>query len=194
LQWLAKALMRHSTLLVSLAAPEPSETAAIVEYWGRGGRRTDIRPIIESIAGTDRKIDISHLLPTLARQHLYRYPRVSLADLDKPILANCFWTALNFFNQIPDDRFLDVDYALERLRSEYVVVHNDLQLGDIVAFLDDEYEVFHVAVYLVDGLVFGKNGLSSLAPWSILPIDHLKGHYIEHSANWRLSFHRRRDL
>lgn len=36
-------------------------------------------------------------LPALARNHLYRYPKLTAADLDKPLLANCLWSALNFF-------------------------------------------------------------------------------------------------
>jgi hypothetical protein len=194
LQRLVKALLRHSTVLAKLSIPEESELPAIVEYWGRGGRRTDIRPLLESIAQNDAQIDISHLLPPLAREHLYRYPKITGADLDRPALNNCFWTALNFFNVEPDDRYLDLDFALTRLRSAYYVVHNDLQLGDVIAFLDDQFDVFHVAVYVADGLVFSKNGFSSLAPWTILPVEHLKGHYFQYAENWRLVFYRRKDL
>lgn len=193
-QRLVKGLLRHSTVLLKLSVPDESEVTNLVEYWGRGGRRIDIRPLIESLAGTGERMDVSHLLPPLAREHLYRYPKVTAADLDRPALNNCFWTALNFFNPEPDDRHLDLDFALTRLKSDYYVVHNNLQLGDIVAFLDDKYDVFHVAVYLADGFVFSKNGLSSLAPWTIVPLDHLKGHYFQFAQNWRLTFHRRKDL
>jgi hypothetical protein len=194
LQRLVKGLLRHSTVLLKLSVDDESQVPAVVEYWGRGGRRIDIQPLIESLAGTGERIDVSHLLPPLAREHLYRYPKVTAADLDRPALNNCFWTALNFFNAEPDDRHLDLDFAITRLKSDYFVVHNNLQLGDIVAFLDDRYDVFHVAVYLADGFVFSKNGLSSLAPWTILPLDHLKGHYFQFARDWRLTFHRRKDL
>jgi hypothetical protein len=196
LQRLAKALYRQATLLVTLRIEDPRDVPAIAEYWGRGGRRTDVRPLLESIAGGDssRSIDISHLLPTLAREHLYRYPRVSIADYEKPLLANCLWTALNFFNPQPDDRLLDVQVALEHLKRDYYIVHDEHQLGDVVAFTDRAGHLFHAAVYLADGLVFGKNGATPMAPWSILPLERIKGHYVEDSDNWQVTFHRRHDL
>lgn len=97
---LRKALMRSSTLLVRLAVEVPAEVNALSQYWGAHGRRLDIRPLLESVAGAapDRSIDVIHLLPALARNHLYRYPKLTAADLDKPLLANCLWSALNFFD------------------------------------------------------------------------------------------------
>jgi hypothetical protein len=196
LQRLAKALHRQGTLMVTLSIDDPSDVPAIAEYWGRGGRRTDIRPLLESIAEGrgSRSIDISHLLPTLPREHLYRYPRVTVADHEKPLLANCLWTALNFFAPAPDDRLLDVQTALERLKRDYYIVHDGQQLGDVVAFSDRGGNLFHVAVYLANGLIFGKNGTTPMAPWSILPIERIKGHYVEDSEDWQVTFHRRNDL
>jgi hypothetical protein len=130
----------------------------------------------------------------MPRRLLYRYPKVSLEDLEKPQLANCFWTALNFFNTTPDDRMLDPAYALERLHQDYYLVQDGLQLGDIVALSDRNLNIFHVAVYLADDLVFTKNGFFSLAPWTILPMDRLKGHYAEHRDNWRVTYYRRKDF
>lgn len=196
LQRLTKALYRQATLLVTLRIDNPSDVSAIAEYWGRGGRRTDIRPLLESIAevGSRRSIDISHLLPTFAREHLYRYPRVTVADNEKPLLANCLWTALNFFSLKPDDRLLDVHVAVDELKREYHLVYDGYQLGDVVAFADRTGNLFHAAVYVADGLVFGKNGTTPMAPWSILPIERIKGHYIEDSDGWQVTFHRRNDL
>jgi hypothetical protein len=196
LQRLAKRLLRESTMLVRLKLDDSSQVDAAVEYWGRGGRRTDIRPLLESIvaSGQDRTIDISHLLPGLAREYLYRYPRVMLADLDKPSLVNCFWTALNFFNAVPDDRYLDPKVAVDRLKRDYFIVHDQYQLGDIAAFVDPAGAIFHAAVYLADGLVFGKNGTSHLSPWTIVPIDRLKWYYVEHADHWQVVFYRRKDF
>jgi hypothetical protein len=197
LQRLAKRLLRQSTALVKLKLDDRSDIAAISDYWGRGGRRTDIRPLLESIAGTpgaDHEIDIAHLLPPLPRQHLYRYPRLSVADFEKPLLANCLWTALNFFNDTPDDRVLDVQVAMRRLKDDYYLIQDGFQLGDILVFTDDDGNLFHVAVYLADNLVFGKNGSSYLAPWTILPMERLKGHYIENREHWHMTVHRRKDL
>ena len=195
LQRLAKRLFREATMMVRLRL-EPAQLDAAVEYWGRGGRRTDIRPLLESIVTgeQDHSIDIGHLLPTLARNHLYRYPQVTLGDLDKPGFVNCFWTALNFFSAEPDDRYLDSNYAIERLKRDYFIVHDQFQLGDVAAFVDPEGGIYHAAVYLADGLVFGKNGTSPLSPWTIVPIDRLKGYYPEHADHWEVVFYRRKNL
>lgn len=195
-QRIAKTLLRDSTMIVTLALPDSSDIGQLAEYWGRGGRRTDIRPLLESVAhsGPGAAIDIVHLLPTFARNHLYRYPKVSTADLDKPLLANCLWSALNFFRQAPDDRFLDVQTALDSLRRDYVVVESDFQLGDVIAFLDDDGVVFHAAVYIADGLAFTKNGMSSVAPWIITPIERLKAFYRARAASPRLIYHRLNEL
>jgi hypothetical protein len=42
--------------------------------------------------------------------------------------------------------------------------------------------------------VFGKNGSTPLDPWSILPIERLKGHYSQYAGEWHVSYHRRKDF
>jgi hypothetical protein len=196
LQLLVKRLLSQATAMVRLRVEPGARVDDLVEYWGRGGRKTDIRPLLESIgSGPEaRTVDISHLLPELPRRLLYRYPKVTLADLAKPQLANCFWTALNFFASEPDDRLLDPATAMEHLRREYYLVQDELQLGDIVAFSDRNLKMFHVAVYVADDLVFTKNGYFSLAPWTILPMERLKGHFAEHRDDWRVTYYRRSDF
>jgi hypothetical protein len=196
LRHLAKALLRQTTLRVRLSIPQLSDVPALADYWGRGGRRTDIRPLLESIvgAGADRSLDIVHLLPSFARERLYRYPRLTAQDLDRSTLANCLWTALNFFSDRPDDRYLDIDFAAERLKQDYYVIDNSFEFGDVVAMLDETGTLFHAAVYLADNLVFTKNGMSRVAPWVILPIDVVKDFYRPRCANPRLIYHRRKDF
>jgi hypothetical protein len=203
LQRLAKRLLRHATVLAYLRVPSETDDLALdalAEYWGRGGRRTDLRPLLESLRneppvnGLRRAIDISHLLPTLVRQHLYRYPRPSVADLERPLLANCLWTVLNFFNAEPDDRYLDPAVSMAALKSDYYLVQDNFQLGDVVAFSDRSGNLVHVAVYLASDLLFSKNGTAPLSPWSILPLDRFKGHYVEYSDDWQITYHRRKDM
>ena len=196
LQRLHKRLLRMQTFVVSVRVDEPADIDRIVEYWGRGGRRTDIRPVLESLAeGGAASIDISHLLPTLARTFLYRYPRVTLGDLSKPLLANCLWTSLNFFSPEPDDRYLDLDTAIAALETDYYFIQDNYQLGDIVVLSDSSGTIFHAAVYLAADLIFGKNGSTPLAPWSIMTIEDLEGYYApERERGWRVSFLRRKDL
>ena len=196
LRRLAKALLRQPTMLVRLAVAQSSQITDLAQYWGRGGRSTDVRPLLESVAGAGiaGEIDIVHLLPAFARNRLYRYPKLTTADLIKPALANCLWTSLNFFVQEPDDKFLDVNVALSTLRRDYYIVESNYQLGDIIALLDAEGDLFHVVVSLADDLVFTKNGTSPLAPWTIMPLQRVKDYYRNQSDNPRLIYHRRNDL
>lgn len=195
LQHLIKRLLAQATVQVTLDVDDPSQVDSLAEYWGRGGRKVDIRPVLESAAANsfNHSVDITYLLPDLARRLLYRYQKISLAELEKSQLDNCFWTALNFFNDEPDDRLLDPKVALERLQQDYYLVHDELQLGDIVALSDQKLNIFHVAVYLAEDLVFTKNGYFSLAPWTIVPMDRLKGHFAEHRDDWRVTYYRRKD-
>jgi hypothetical protein len=196
LRRLAKTLVRQSALLVELTVTDASDVTPLAEYWGRGGRRIDVRPLLESVASpeTPRSIDVTHLLPAFARNHLYRYPRVRTADLERPLLANCLWSALNFFSDAPDDRFLNVDVALGTLKHDYYVVEQGFQLGDIIAFVDKDENLFHVAVHLADKLVFSKNGMSQLSPWTIMTVDDVTSFYQSRSASTRLIYHRRKDF
>lgn len=192
MQRLAKTLLRNATVIVDLAVNDPSEVSDLANYWGIGGRRTDIRPLLESIAaqGPASHIDIVHLLPVFARNHLYRYPKITTEDLNRPLLANCLWSSLNFFRDRPDDRFLDVDVALATLRNDYYIVEYGYQLGDVVALVDEEGDLFHVAVYLADGLVFTKNGTSPVSPWTIMNLPDVMAYYRTHTASPRLIYHR----
>jgi hypothetical protein len=193
LRRLAKTLLRQSTMIVRLTVRDSSEVTGLAEYWGRGGRRTDLRPLLESVAAGDgpgHSIDIVHLLPAFARNHLYRYPKLTAGDLNRSLLSNCLWSALNFFAVEPEDRFLELNVALETLKRDYFIVESGFQLGDIVAFLDEDGDLFHVAVYLADDLVFSKNGTSPVSPWVIMPIDRLKDFYRSRSSSPRLIYHR----
>jgi hypothetical protein len=193
---LAKTLVRQSALLVELTVDRVEDVPALAEYWGRGGRRIDVRPLLESVAASDatHSIDIAHLLPTFARNNLYRYPKVRTADLEQPLLANCLWSALNFFATAPDDRLLNLETSIQTLKNDYYVVEHGYQLGDVIAFIDKDDNLFHVATFLADQLVFTKNGTSQLSPWTITTLDDLKAFYQPRSASPRLVFHRRKDF
>ena len=193
---LGKALFQQSTVIVNLSVDRTANLDELVEYWGRGGRRTEIRPLLESIAGggPERAIDVTHLLPPFAQNHLYSYPQLTAGDLDKPAVVNCLWTALNFFRETPDNRFLDASVALNTLKEDYFVIESDFELGDIVAFLDEEGNIFHAVVYIADNLVFSKNGISAMAPWTIMSLEDVKDYYRWRCEIPRLIAHRRKDL
>ena len=196
LRKLSKTLFRQPTMIAHFSVGSSTDLDALVEYWGRGGRDIKIRPLIESVAGggTGETIDVIHLLPKFAQEHLYRYPTFSDADLNKPALVNCLWTSLNFFRQNPDDRFLDAAVALKTLQENYFIIETDFKLGDILAFVDREGKIFHAAVYIADDIIFSKNGISSMAPWTLMTIDEVEQYYGWRSKDTRVIVHRRKDL
>ena len=133
-------------------------------------------------------------MPPFVQKHLYTYPKLSAADLDRPSVVNCLWTSLNFFRQEPDNRFLDGATALQTLKEDYFVVEADFELGDIVAFLDENGDIFHSAVYIADNLLFSKNGTSAMAPWTLMSLEDIKSYYQRRSENPRILFHRHKDF
>jgi hypothetical protein len=173
---LTKVLFRESTLLVYLRLPEGSDLDRIADYWGTGGRRLDIRPLLESL-DPDKPIDISLLLPVFARRRVYTYRPVTLGDFAKSQQVNCFWVAMNFFNDPPDDRFINPNTVFETIKRDYYLVHDNLQLGDLVLFADDRDNFYHAAVYIADDIVFTKNGDSILSPFILVPLDRIEGYY-----------------
>jgi len=196
LRRLSKTLFRQPTVIARLSVEPDADLNALVDYWGRGGRDIKIRPLIESVAagGDEESIDVIHLLPPFAQEHLYSYPTFTSADLDKPSLVNCLWTSLNFFLPEPDDRFLEAAAAFKTLREDYFMIETDFKLGDVVSFLDEKGNIFHSAVYIADDLVFSKNGISSMAPWTLMSIDEVKSYYHVQSENPRVIVHRKKGL
>jgi hypothetical protein len=188
---LAKVLNRRPTYILRLMVG-PRDVEPLADYWGIGGRRTDMRALLESMSTLrpEQRLDIIHLLPSLARDRMYRFARVTGADYERPVIANCLWTALNFFNQVPDDKFLDVNYALETLKRDYYIVQNNFRLGDIVGFVAENDSLFHAAVYLADDFVFTKNGTNPMAPWAIMRLDEVREVYRGRSDKATLIFHR----
>ncbi len=156
-------LLRSPTFLVRLKVGAQDDVGGLVRYWDRRGSAEDLRPLLLALARQPAgdAINIAYLLPPFARQRLYRFPRLSDASADK---MDCFWTALNFFNSTPDDRFHDPDFVLKTLATDYRPVQ-DLQFGDLVVLLNGKAIPLHAAVHLADDLVFTKNGITPSAPW-----------------------------
>ncbi len=118
---------------------------------------------------------VTYLLPGFARRRVFTYPSVS----EEPNAANrdCHWTALNFFNEEPDDRLGNREYAAKVIASDYYVIYNDYQFGDLVLFMTAPGEVIHSAVYLADGVLFTKNGSRPSNPWMLVRLEDMKDFY-----------------
>ncbi|MDP6633554.1 MAG: hypothetical protein QGG42_01480 [Phycisphaerae bacterium] len=190
---LVRALSRDATVLVHLKLDKNDNIDALVKYWGCGGREQQVRPILESLVrnGVEREINIVHLLPPLARRKLYTYsPRLDAETRPK---RDCNWTAANFFNETPDDRFCDPKEVVKMLRNDYRRVHSSLQLGDIAVVLDEKKMSVHSAVYVADEIYFHKCGPGASAPWTLAREKDLASYY-PRTKQGSIWFYRRKDL
>jgi hypothetical protein len=196
LRRLCKALSRQPTLIARLSIDSAANLDSLVEYWGRGGRRTEIRPLLESIVGggADRFIDVTHLLPHFARSNLYCYPEISVAELTKPSSISNLWGPLNFFLPKPDSSFQDQAVALKTLEKNYFVVESDFKLGDIVTFHDEKGKIIHASAYIADDLVFGRNESAAITPWALMSLNDVREYCRWRAENPRRIVHRRKNL
>jgi hypothetical protein len=174
---LVKTLSRKSTLLVKLTVKPDSDIEALGRYWGRGLRSKDVKPLLQSVGRRPQglSIDIAHLLPSFARSLLYTYPLPS----DNPVEFNrdCYWTALNFFKPVPDDRFSNIDFVKRTLLTEYYPAPGDPVLGDVLIFTKPDGAAVHACVYVADDIVFTKNGTSFAMPWILMTLDDVRAFY-----------------
>jgi hypothetical protein len=157
-------LWRRLALAVRLTVPEAVPIEDIVAYWDRGFRAKSVRALVRSAAryGDGQGIDLIHLLPPIPRMLLNTYPELGQPERD------CHWTALSFFDEQPDDRYLDGEELRRVYREDYVKVQRrEMRYGDVVLFVSASDRLLHASVYLADGLVFTKNGHTPLQPWVI---------------------------
>ncbi len=165
---LLKALARKNTLMVELEINATSNIESLLNYWAAGGRAKDIEPLLTSLRRTPggATVDISHLLPRFARQHLYTFAYASGPEIE--LRRDCHWTSLNFFNLVPDDRYVNPAFAYEVIRSGYYVISGGTRLGDLVLLANSKGKLVHSAVCIADDIVFTKNGAGSTQPWMFM--------------------------
>jgi len=115
------------------------------------------------------------LIPQFARMRLYTYPFPS----EDPVVLrqDCYWTAMNFFNAVPDDRFINPAYTKQVLMADYYPVQSELTFGDVVFLFDSKGQVLHSAVYLADDVVFTKNGAHYNEPWTLMKLEDMLAYY-----------------
>jgi hypothetical protein len=102
------------------------------------------------------------MLPLFAQRRLDTFP------LGTDEGRECFWTALNFFSDTPDDRYSDAAYVIATLASQYSPITSAPRFGDLVLTLDSKMTPVHAAVYIADGIVFTKNGQDVTTPWILM--------------------------
>ena len=163
-----KAVSRKRAVLARLRLDPDADVEKMSQYWGIGGRRKDVFPFLSALHRVEKgcTLNVICLLPDFPRDHLYRHPFA--APDDKSVKQDCFWSAFNFFNDPPDNRFNDMGYVREVLDRDYYKIQEPSQLGDLVLLTAGNKTVIHVAAYVADDLVFTKNGEDFRQPWILM--------------------------
>jgi hypothetical protein len=171
---LARTLSRTPTVFVKLRIGKDTDTDKLVEYWGQGGRRNDVEPLFELVhrIGADEDLDVIHLLPPFARRRVYTYPSQAVADQQ-----HCYWTALNFWNDQPEDRFSDLQYVGRAIGEGYVRVFGERRLGDLMVVMNRAGQAIHACVFVADDVVFTKNGPGTYCPWTLMRLTDVQALY-----------------
>ena len=171
---LLKALSHQTATLVNLRLRPGCDIDKVLGYWSGvpGVRAKDLRPLLESIRDTPGggSLNLIYLLPPFARSRLFTFP---LPDGEGEVRGDCHWSALNFFNDPPDDRLKDIEYASALVREAYYPIGRPSRCGDLVFLLDETGGVIHSAVFLADDLVFTKNGVNFGQPWILMRLNRL---------------------
>ncbi len=159
-----RTMSRTRALLVDLALPEKVDQAALLEYWSGGFPDADTLPFLKGALDRESitSLDISRLLPPMARRRLYTYPTLDQAIGGR--FPDCHWTSLNFFNNTPVGYYLDTRLASGALLSNYSPVDGPRRFGDVLVYVTGD-SVIHSCVFIADDIVYTKNGENILAPW-----------------------------
>lgn len=169
------ALVSAPSLLAHLRVAPGADVRPLVEYWGRGGRHSAVKPLLTSLAQRpgSSTIEIVYLLPPLVRQRLYTYP----AGATDPT-GDCHWSSLNFFRPQPNKEFATIQGATQEILENYFpVLIGGPMLGDLLLFLDSQGVVVHSCVFIADEIVFTKNGSSLTAPWTLNTLSQVLATY-----------------
>jgi len=170
---LFKLLYRQSTILLTLHVPAKANLQELAAYWGAHGRETEVRPLLEPLAKAGGDIDVSRLLPSLARTLFDCYRQ----DDDHVTFEDCHWTSFNFFRDTPENRAGDASFFGQRLQSDYVPVNGHPVFGDVILLRNAQGLIIHSCNYICDDVVFTKNGGALMKPWVFADLKNLVEYY-----------------
>lgn len=171
-----RTMSRTRALIVDLSLPEKADPAALLEYWSGGFPDADTLPFLKGALDRDSvtSLDISRLLPPMARRRLYTYPTLDQAIGGR--FPDCHWTSLNFFNNNPVGYYLDTRLASGALLTNYVTVDGPRRFGDVLVYVTGD-SVIHSCVFIADDIVYTKNGENILAPWVLQRLSDVSAIY-----------------
>lgn len=190
---LAKLGTRIRAIMAYLQVNLSDNFEDLASYWSAAYRRKDVLPILSSISQLPGggRLGLSHLIPAQPRKLLYTYPTLDLATTGR--LPDCHWTTFNFFSFHPQNIFLDLRLAANRLLEGYEKVEPPYKYGDALVFLNKAGDAIHSCTYLCDDLVFTKNGETISAPWIISQIPEVQRLYRHLELDKIQGFRRRWD-
>jgi hypothetical protein len=168
-----KTVLGRKATLARLKFDERCNVETLANYWGAGGRRKDLIPLLNALQRLEGAwgLNVVYLLPHFMRDRLYDYPfPPATANVPK---QDCFWSAMNALNDQPDDRFNNMQYVQQVLEKEYFVIPEPTQLGDLVFIAKPDGDAVHAAVFVADDLFFTKNGDHFSQPWVLQHKDDL---------------------
>jgi len=165
---LLRVLFRREAVFPRLRVTPSSDVKELTGYWGKGGRGIAVGPLLDSIPPRAEGItvDIALLLPPFARDRLYTYPMPTTSA--QTASHDCHWSALNFFNETPDERFTRADVIRATIESDYYPVPGRPSFGDVALFFAPDQSIVHSAVYIADDILFTRNGTSFTSPWLLM--------------------------
>ena len=191
------AVSRKRTLLAGLHVTPDSNLEAIIDYWGVGGRKRNVTPLLRALHHEgDAKVNIVCLLPDFPRDHIYMHPFSNSVDAGG-LKQDCFWSAMNFFNDPPDNRVNDMNFLRDLLKSDYASITQPTQMGDVVFLATANQAVIHAAAYIADDIVFTKNGESYTQPWILMHMEDMMDTYaVKHPSSGPLEkiYYRKKTL
>lgn len=178
-----KTMTRTRSLILRMELKKASDVKMITSYWTGQNRNKDIEPIMTSGIETEgiEKLDVIHLLPSLARRFIFGYPPMELAIMGR--MPDCHWTSLNFFNYKPKEYYLDTRLATSHVLENYVKVEPPYHFGDVLMFLTPEGNAIHSCNYIADDIVYTKNGENMISPWVLMKISDVLRIYSNESQS-----------
>ena len=171
-------LGRKPAVRVRLTVNEHSNVEELASYWGVGGRRKDILPLLKAMQRTedDNETSVIPLMPSFIRDRVWTFPFPS--SNPSMVRQDCFWSAFNTFNAVADDRLGDMSHLREVLDRDYYTIMQPSQLGDVILLTTPEQTAIHAAVYVADDIVFTKNGFHYSQPWIFTRMDAMMQTYL----------------
>jgi hypothetical protein len=172
---LDRSIAQTPALLVKVRISSPADIEPLLRYWSHHEQTPAMKPLLEALARVPGgvAISVSALFPPFPRRRLYTFPDPKVDS----IRQDCFWTAMNFFNDPPDPRFSDWRYTAEVLHARYKQVTGAREFGDVLLIVDQQQRALHACVYVADDVVFTKNGADLLQPWVLMRLSQVMKRY-----------------